>query len=164
MATSRKYQSLSARMWNGQHEIVRAAAKELHMTVPEYVRYRLVPQAAKDARRPLPDFPPFSGQGRPSPISEAAGRLGLSVGEFRRRMVDAAADAIVRAALQPAGTPASLVEELARSVSASASDRARAAELSGSEAPSGERERAPNGYGPTVPAREAEVVHRRRAR
>lgn len=97
MAKRPAYTALSARVWVGQMDLIKRAATALSMTVPEYTRFRLVPQAAKDARVPLPEFPTFGSPGRPrgKAVEQAAEALGLTVGEFRRQMVERAAELIV---------------------------------------------------------------------
>lgn len=95
-----KYTTLSARVWVGQLGIIKRAAASVvpPMTVPEYVRYRLLPLAAQDAGEELPEFPSFAGRGRPSNVAAAAATLGMTVGDFRRSIVeDAAAQVVARA-------------------------------------------------------------------
>lgn len=98
-----KYTTLSARVWIGQLEIIKRAADVLNMTVPEYIRFRVLPLAAKDAGVPLPEFPSFAGRGRPSDVAQAAAALGMSVGDFRKSIVeDAAAQVVARMSERPA--------------------------------------------------------------
>ncbi len=101
----REVETLSVRVWPGQLEIVDAAAKALDMDRADYVRFRFIPIAAKDAGVDLPVFPPFNSPGRPGKVSPevavAARMAGLPAQEFVNRAIQAGVEAVMRISDRP---------------------------------------------------------------
>ena len=90
-----KFTSLSVRIWTSQLEIIKKAARATDVTVPEYVRSKLLPVAAKDAGVELPEFPPFH-RGRPSVQSQVAAQLGVPVEQWRKEILNEAAENFIK--------------------------------------------------------------------
>lgn len=105
--------TLSLRVWIGQMDLVKRAAKTFQMTVPDYVRYRFIPVCAKDAGVDLPTFPPFGQPGRPGTVTPevnaAAKRLGISPRELMSRAIAAAVDAALRIGTEPPAAPNDMI-------------------------------------------------------
>ena len=102
--------TLSLRVWAGQRDLVERAAKTMGMPVADYVRYRFIPIAARDAGvDPVPTFPPFGQPGRPAATSPevlaAARRLGIPPQELITRAIQAGVDAALRVGTEPPPPP-----------------------------------------------------------
>ncbi len=88
--------SLSVRVWVGQAELVKQAATVAGLSVPDYVRGRLVAAAAADLNVTEPNYPQFARRGPVSNVTKAANAIGLTVAQFRKMALENAAASIVK--------------------------------------------------------------------
>ena len=96
--------SFTVQVWSGQMDMIKKAAKKQGSSIMEYVRSRFMPLVAEDLGVPLPEFPAFY-KGRPSVQKEAAALLKMPVDQWRKEMLENAAQQVVKQLGSGAPTP-----------------------------------------------------------
>jgi hypothetical protein len=93
--------TMSVTMWTGQAELIEKAAKKAGVSASEIIRSHTIPGAARILGIEQPEFPAFDPPHfRRGAISLAAESLGLTPEQFKQRMAETAAEAIIKEATQ----------------------------------------------------------------
>lgn len=94
--------TISVTMWEGQADLIKKAVDAVStkvghaVSLSEYVRAHVIPAAAADLGMPIPDFPAFEAPHfRRGNVALAAEAMGLTPEQFKRRMAERAAEAIL---------------------------------------------------------------------
>lgn len=91
--------TISVTMWTGQAELISNAAKKIDVSVSEFIRAHTIPAAARELGMAIPEFPSFEPPHfRRGAISLAAESLGLTPEQFKQRMAEKAAEAMLQEA------------------------------------------------------------------
>ena len=99
--------TISVTMWSGQAELIGKASEKIGVSVSEFIRAHTVPAAARELGMAIPEFPSFEPPHfRRGAISLAAESLGLTPEQFKQRMAEKAAEAMLNEAKIKPGRPA----------------------------------------------------------
>jgi len=91
--------TISVTMWEGQAQLIADAAAKRGVSVSEFIRAHTVPAAASALGVKQPEFPPFDPPHfRRGAISIAAESLGLTAEQFKQKMAEKAAEAMLNEA------------------------------------------------------------------
>lgn len=93
-----KYTSLSARVWKEQYDIIAKAAKNVGVSIGEYIRRKVMPHAFKDSGVPPKKFPPFV-RGAPKAAASLSGKAAAMLGVERKAWEKAILEHAAQAAL-----------------------------------------------------------------
>ena len=91
-----KRTTLTVAVWEGQRKMFENAAKAKNLSLPDYVRQRLLQVAADDAGVTMPTFPEFQHRASRDAIKLAANILGMDQKEFMRKAVQGAAEEVMK--------------------------------------------------------------------
>lgn len=95
MTTDAKHETISIYMWVAHADILRIAAQNQKLSVPDYVRERLLPLAAQDAGVPLPELPIQRRGARRALLEQAAQLSGTTLEGFRQYAAERVATVLV---------------------------------------------------------------------